>query len=135
MPASDYLESQILGHLFGAASWTKPGTLWIAALLATPEDDGGLVEVSAAEYARLRFDPSDENWLPQADGSRINAATLAFAEPANDWGLVKAVGLFDAENGGNLLPYQDLDEAKEVVAGGALLMFQPGALTWRMNNF
>ena len=134
MPASDYIEARILGHIFGASTWTKPAALYIAALLATPEDDGGLVEVTASEYVRLQFDPSDTNWLLQTDGSRINAEALSFAEPVNDWGVVTAVGLFDAATGGNLLAYQDFDAPKEILAGGALLMFQPGALTWRMNN-
>ncbi len=135
MPASDYLESQVLGHLFGASTWTKPTALWLAALTATPEDTGGLVEVGAAEYARLQSDPSDSNWLLQADGSRINAAALSFAEPTTDWGTVTAIALYDAETGGNLLAYQLLDDAKTLTAGGPLLMFQPGALGWKMNSY
>ena len=135
MPASDYMELQVLGHLFGETTWTKPTALYVAALTATPEDTGGMVEVSAAEYARLQYDPSDSNWLSQTDGSRINAAALSFAEPTTDWGTVTAVALFDAETGGNLMAYQLLDSAKTLTAGGPLLMFQPGALSWKMNNY
>jgi len=137
MPASNFVEAQVLGHLFGDSTWAKPTALYLGALLATPEDDGGLVEVSATGYDRLRYDPSNTNWLLQADGSRINAAALAFAEPVNDWGTVKALGVFDADlaSGGNLMTYQDLDDPKVIVGGGALLLFQPGALTWRMNDY
>lgn len=138
MPASEFLETQVLGHLFGESTWTKPAALYLAALLATPEDDGGLVEVDAVasvEYVRLQSDPSDSNWLLRADGSRINAAALSFAEPLTDWGTVKAIGLFSAATAGNLLAYQLLDEAKALTAGGPLLMFQPGALSWKMNNY
>lgn len=138
MPASEYLEIKVLGHLFGESTWTKPTALYLAALLATPEDVGGLVEVdavSSVEYIRLQYDPSGSNWLSQPDGSRINAAALSFAEPLTDWGTVKAIGLFDAAIVGNLLAYQLLDEAKTLTAGGPLLMFQPGALSWKMNNY
>ncbi|MCK9172974.1 MAG: hypothetical protein RBR03_09135 [Desulfuromonas thiophila] len=134
MPAAESLETAMLGHLFGSSSWTKPATLYIAALITTPADVEGLVEVSAAEYARIQRDPSDANWLAQADNSRINAAAIEFADPLTDWGTVKAVGLFDSATSGNLLAWQDLDAAKAVTAGGAVLVFQPGALSWKMND-
>ena len=67
----------------------------------------------------------------------LTQRALAFAEPVNDWGTVKALGVFDADlaSGGNLMTYQDLDDPKVIVGGGALLLFQPGALTWRMNDY
>ena len=141
MPASEYLEGQILGHLFRAATWAKPTVLWVGLLLATPEDSGGLVEVSAPEYLRIQRDPSEANWLVSASGEISNAEAIAFAEPdpeGLDWSTtlnpVKALGLFDAATGGNLIAYTILDSAKVVTAGGPLLMFQPGALKWKMND-
>ena len=137
MPASEYLEGQILGHLFRAATWSKPTALWVGLLLATPEESGGAVEVSAPEYLRIQRDPSDSNWLVSASGEISNADAIAFAEPdaeGDDWGPVKAVALFDADSGGNMLPYTLLDAPKLVTAGGPLLMFQPGALKWKMND-
>lgn len=141
MPASDYLEEQILGHLFRAATWSKPTAIWVGLLLATPEDSGGLVEVSAPEYLRIQRNPSDSNWLVSASGEISNADAIAFAEPdplGSDWSTalnpVKAVGLFDASTVGNLWAYTLLDTPKVVTAGGPLLMFQPGALKWKMND-
>ncbi len=134
MPAAESLEFDVLTHQFRSGSWTKPTNLYVALLLATPEDEGGLVEVSVLEYLRQSTPPGDATWLLGADGSVSNAAAIAYAEPSVNWGLVKAVGLFDAPTGGVLRAYQLLDDAKDVVAGGPLLLFQPGSLTWRMND-
>jgi hypothetical protein len=134
MPAAEAMENDVLTHQFRSGSWTKPTALWVAVLTATPEDTGGMVEVSAAEYARQQRDPSDANWPQAADNSVYNADAISYAEPVTDWGEVIAVALFDAETGGNLRAYQLLDTPKNVTAGGPLLQFQPGALKWRMND-
>ena len=134
MPAAEALENDVLTMQFRTGSWTKPTAIWLALLTATPEDEGGLVEVSAVEYARLARHPSDANWLQAADGSVNNAAAVLFQEPVTDWGLVTALGIFDAETGGTLRAYQNLVAPKNVVADGPALIFQPGAIIWKMND-
>jgi hypothetical protein len=134
MPAAEALEINVLTHQFRSGTWGKPATLYVGLLLATPEDVDGMVEVSAPEYGRIARHPADDNWLTDTDNSVANAQDILFAKPDTDWGLVIAVGLFDAESGGALRAYQMLDETQSVLAGGPLLMFQPGSLTWRMND-
>jgi hypothetical protein len=134
MPASEYLEQKILSHIFGDTAYTRPTVLHVGLLTATPADEGGMVEVAAAEYVRIQRDPGDVNWISQADGRRINATAIEFADPLTNWGTVVAVGIFDAPTGGNLICYTLLDAPKTVQAGGAMLIFQPGANSWRMND-
>ena len=133
MPANNNLEAQILGHLFGASTWVKPTTLYVAALTATPADVGGFVEVAASEYSRQQLDPSDTNWLEQTDSSRINGAAITFADPLTDWGDVTAIAVFADATGGDPLAWGDLATPETVTAGGALLMIMPGQLSWKMN--
>ncbi len=134
MPAAESLESDVLMHQFQSGSWTKPTALYVALLTATPEDDGGLAEVAAAEYARVVRGPSDDNWVSNADGSVSNVAAILFSSPTTDWGLVTAVALYDAATDGDLRAYQLLDASKNVIADGPALIFQPGALIWKMND-
>jgi hypothetical protein len=134
MPASEYLEQKILGHIFGDTAYTRPTALHVGLLTATPADEGGMVEVAAAEYARIQRDPGDVNWIQQADGRRINATAIEFPDPLTDWGTVTAVGIFDAATDGNLICYTLLDAPKTVLGGGATFIFQPGANSWRMND-
>jgi hypothetical protein len=135
MATSEYLEQQVLGHLLRSATWTKPFAIYLALLTALPTDQGGLVEVAAADYARMAVGPDDAVWiLRDPDQAHINAATLLFSEPVNDWGTLTGVALFDAATGGNLLVWSALAAPKVVSAGGPAVMFQPGALVFAMND-
>jgi hypothetical protein len=135
MATSEYLEQQVLGHLLRSATWTKPAGIWLALLTALPTDEGGLVEVVAADYGRLAVGPDDTIWIPrETDGAHVNAGAILFPEPVNDWGTVTGVALYDAQTGGNLQPWAALAASKSVTAGGAAVMFQPGALVFKMND-
>jgi len=135
MATSEYLEQQVLGHLLRSAAWTKPAAIYLALLTALPDDVGGLVEVTAADYARMAVGPDDAVWiLRDPDQAHINAATLLWDEPVNDWGTLTGVALFDAATAGNLLPWSALAAPKVVSAGGPAVMFQPGALAFAMND-
>jgi hypothetical protein len=135
MATSEYLEQQILGHLLRATTWVKPAGIWLALLTALPTDAGGLVEVVAADYARLAQGPDDAIWIPrETDGAHVNAATILWPEPVNDWGEIKGAALYDASTGGNLLPWAALAASKTVTAGGPAVMIQPGSLVIKMND-
>ena len=46
MSFSNYLETEILDHVFGGAAYTAPSTLYVALYTATPNDAGGGTELS-----------------------------------------------------------------------------------------
>lgn len=135
MGASEYLEIQALGHLLRSSAWAKPAGVWLALLTSLPTDPGGLVEVAAADYARIAVGPDDAAWsVRDPDNAHINASVILFPDPVNDWGQVKGVAFHDASAGGNQFSWAALASPKTVSAGGPALMFAPGAIVVRMNN-
>lgn len=133
MPATAYLETQVLAHLLRAATWSKPQAIYLALLTALPTDPGGTVEVTAADYARLAQGPSDSLWIVREDNAVINAFPCVWTDPLSAWGTVKGAMAFDAAQGGTALAWTPFPVARNVVAEGPAVMAQPGALVWRLN--
>ena len=125
--ASDYLENQLIDHIFRAGTFTKPTVLAIGLFTAAPSDAGGGTEVSGGSYARVQRDPSDTNWTATQGGTTgassgtsghtDNAAAITFPAPTANWGLVTHWGLFDATSGGNLLLWGALTISKTINNG------------------
>lgn len=134
MPATEYLETAVLGHLLRASTWVKPTGIYLALLTALPTDEGGAVEVAAADYLRLEQGPSDTLWIVrESDGAIINAFPCVWTDPLSAWGTVKGVMAHDAAAAGNALAWSAFPTARTVVADGPAVMAQPGALVWRLN--
>ncbi len=134
MPATEYLETAVLGHLLRAATWAKPAGIWLASLTSLPTDEGGMVEVIAADYARPASGPSDTLWIVrETDGAVINAPAILWPDPLTDWGLVKGVAAYDAASAGNAFAWAPFPVARNVIANGPALMVPPGNLIWRLN--
>lgn len=83
---SNYLEDQIIQHIFRTGSFTKPTTLAIALLTsaATDSDDGSTItEVANANgYARQSLNPLDANWAATAggNGQTSNSSAITFPQ-------------------------------------------------------
>ncbi|NIB44826.1 hypothetical protein HBA55_34920 [Pseudomaricurvus alkylphenolicus] len=116
---------------------TKGGTtsdnaaVWTEMSLLLKADTGSTIpEVSGGSYARVQRDPLDANWDNPTPGDIDNAASIDFAAPTGDWGLV--VGLFtvSAAAAGNIYHIGVLTNAKNVNNGDAAPSFGAGALTF-----
>lgn len=133
---TDYLENQIVDHIFRTASYTKPTTLYVALFTAAPGETGGGTEVSGGSYARVAVSTGDANWAAPVSGnattSNVNAIT--FPAPTAAWGSVTHWGVFDAASAGNLLIYAALATSKTVNNGDAAPSFAAGALTYQDDN-
>ena len=127
---SDYLEGELIKHIFRTSSFAKPSALYIGLFTAAPTDSGGGTEVSGGSYARAQLDPGDANWAaPSAgDGKTTNAAIITFPAPSANWGTVLAFGIFDAASAGNLLIHGVINPTKEVFNGDPAPKFAVGAL-------
>ena len=135
MPASEYLETQVLTHLLRTGTWTKPAGCYLALLTALPTDPGGLVEVSAADYARLLQGPSDTAWIVRSsDNAVVNALAILWDETTNDWGTITGLALYDALTSGNLLAWSELASSRTVTSGGAAVIIRPGAAAFRLRS-
>ena len=111
MSFSNYLETKVLDHVFGATAYTAPATLYVGLYTATPNDAGGGTEVSGTGYARqsAAFTTSGD--------TTSNPAAIEFPTAGSNWGTVTHVGVFDASTSGNLLAYGALSTSKLVESG------------------
>ena len=134
---SDYLESGVITHLFGAGSFPKPSNISIALLssLADEGDTGSTINevasgdnVTANGYERYSLgDPDsdgDTHWenplyLGSGSGTTQNKLQYVFPTALEDWGTVSGIALVDSSShlSGNLLMYAALDRARNVYIG------------------
>lgn len=128
---SDFLEAELLDHVFGDSAYTAPGTLYIALFTAAPSDSGGGTEVTGGSYARVAVTNNTTNW-PNATGtsptSKANGTVITFPTATANWGTVVAFGIFDASSGGNLIAWADLTTNKTINSSDTA-SFGVGSLT------
>jgi len=131
---SDYLEGELIKHLFRTGSFTKPTVLGIALCTAAPDDaDTGatITEVAdAGSYARVDTPPLDANWdAPGVGGLTDNASDITFPTATGSWGTITHVAILDSttHGAGNMLFYGALSASK-VVASGDTFKFSAGDL-------
>jgi hypothetical protein len=122
---SDYLEGEILNHIFRTSSFVKPSTIAIA-LVTSPivDSDTGstIAEVANSNgYARVVLNPSDSNWAaPVAgDGVTSNSIAITFPQATGSWGTVSGVAILDSSTygSGNVLLFGTLAVSKTINNG------------------
>lgn len=125
MSFSNYLENELLDHLFGKGAYTPP-TIYVGLSTADPgEDASGLAEPSGGSYARVSTSGSD--WNAAASGALSNANEISFPEATASWGTITHFALFDAATAGNMLGSGALTSS-QAVASGNTVSFQAGDL-------
>lgn len=118
----DSMKNSVLDALLGASATLMPGTVYLGALLAAPNEDGtGVVEPAGGAYARLAITNNGTNFPAAASGMKSNGVdlTMATATGAN-WGNITHVGIFDAASGGNLRLKGALDSPRNVLDGDVM---------------
>ena len=118
---SDYLENELLDHVFSNAAYTSPTTVYLALYTVAPTDAGGGTQVTGAGYARQAV-----AFTAAAGGAISNTAAEAFTAAGGNYGSVVAVGLFDALTAGNLLAWDAITSA--TVNDGDTLNFAIGEI-------
>lgn len=121
---SDYLENELLDHVFPTSSaWTRPTNLFCALFNDDANDDGSGTEVSGGNYARVTAD----SWDAATNGAIANGADITFATATGGWNTVVSWGIFDTSTGGNLLAWGSLT-TNQVIGGNDVANFSAGAL-------
>jgi len=129
MSFSDYLENEVLDHIFGGADFPRPATVYVALSTANPGEDGsGIAEPSGGAYARVAVTNNGTNFPAAAGGSKSNGTDITFPEATASWGTITYFAIFDASSGGNMLLYGALSSSKQVDTGDTL-KFVTGDLT------
>lgn len=136
---SDYLELELLDHVFGVGAYTVPSNIYVALSTGDPTDDGsGLAEPSGNGYAR-----KDHNsWDAAAARLTENTGVITFAQATGAWGTITHYALFDAITGGNMLAHGSLATSKSVVSGNTPsiadgeieVSFNSGAISTHLAN-
>ena len=128
---SDFLEVELVKHIFRTGSYTKPTVLGVALFTAAPSDSGGGTEVTGGSYARIDVPPLDANWdaTSGTDGLTANTSVITFPSPTANWGVITHFGIFDALTTGNLLYHGALTASKTVNSGDPAPTFPAGSLT------
>lgn len=118
---SDFLEKELLDHVFGNAAYTAPATLYLALSTTDPLDDGsGITEPVGGSYARLAVANNLTNW-PAATGTtpttKSNGVQFDFATATASWGVVSHMAIYDQVTGGNMLGHASLAVSKTIDSG------------------
>jgi hypothetical protein len=113
MSFSNYLETAVLGHVFGSSAYTQP-TKYVALLTAVADGEtGSVTEVSTSGTAYARQSAS----FTVSGDTASNSASIEYATATASYGTVTHVGVYDAETGGNLLCYAALSASKAIDTG------------------
>ena len=125
---ADYLENEILDHVFGGADYSRPATLYVGLSTTTITDAGGnITEPAGGSYARVAITNNDTNFPAASGGAKSNGTAISFPEATGPWGTITDFFISDADSAGNILCYGALDESK-TVASGETISFAVGAL-------
>lgn len=122
---SDYLEKQLINHIFRSTAYGQPLNISIALCTDAPvdSDTGDLTgkEVSALDYVRISLSPLDTNWSDvTVDGTTFNLIAITWPAAASNWGTIGWVAIVDNSTigNGNLLFHGAIDNPQAVDVGG-----------------
>lgn len=119
---TDFLEQELLDHVFAGASYTPPASIHLALYTTVNSDSTPGTEVTGSGYAR------QETAFTPGTNPIVNAAIESFTASGGNYGTVVSTALMDAATVGNQLCF-DNDFTDTVVNDGNTLEFAAGAIT------
>jgi len=111
MSFTNFLETEILDHVFAGAAYTAPGTHYLGLFTSAPGETGGGTELSGSAYVRKSVA------FTTSGNTTSNNAAVEFPTATGSWGTVTHVGVFDASSSGNLMAYATLSSSKAIATG------------------
>ena len=115
---TDFLEDELLDHVFGNAAYSAPGTQYVGLSTTTIADDGtNDTEPAGGSYARVSATNNDTNWPAASGGAKANGAAFAFPQASGSWGVIIDFAIYDAATAGNMLAFGTLTTSKTVLTG------------------
>lgn len=128
MSFSDFLENELLDHVFGGAAYAAPATLYVGLSTAPIADDGtGIAEPSGSGYARVAVTNDLTKWPAAVGGAKSNGEAITFSQASGGWGTVTHAFVSDAASGGNVLAAGAL-AASRMVNTGDVVRFDAGEI-------
>lgn len=118
---SDYLEQQIINHIFrNTAIFTPPANVYVALYTTATADDGTGTEVTGGAYARVAVSTTGGWNAPAAAGLTDNIADITFPVATASWGTVTHASLMSASSAGNMWFHGALTASKAVGSGDTI---------------
>ena len=111
MSFSNFLETEILDHVFAGAAYTAPSTKYLALFTGAPGETGGGTEVSGGGYARQSVA------FTTSGNTTSNNAAVEYPTATANYGTVTHVAVFDASTSGNMMAYAALSSNKTIETG------------------
>lgn len=127
MNMSAYLAKALLEAVFRNQPYTSPETVYLALYTSNPTENDTGQEVTGGAYTRkpITFtDPATENGKQTIK----NATDIEFDVATSDWGTVTHVGIRDAEIGGNLLYFGELESPRTILEGDRFVILAENAI-------
>lgn len=117
----DNARNGLLNLMFGGTSYSRPSTLYVAALTSPmTSPSGGGTEVTGGSYARVNVTNNATNFPAASTGAKANGTTISFPTATANWGTVNNIAVFDAASGGNLIAFDTLTSSRDVNSGNTL---------------
>lgn len=113
MSFSNFLETEILDHVFANNAYTAPATLYLALFTANPDEDGSGSEVSTVGTAYARQTVA----FTVTGNTASNSGAVEYPTATASFGTVSHVGIYDASTSGNLIAYAALSSSKAISTG------------------
>jgi hypothetical protein len=110
---SNYLETEILDHVFGGNAYTAPATLYLALHTADPAEDGSGTEVSTSGTAYARQTVA----FTVSGDTATTSAAVEYSTATANFGTVSHVAVWDASTAGNMLAFAALTSSKTIETG------------------
>jgi len=115
MSFTNFLETEILDHVFAGAAYSAPGTHYLALFTAVSNGEtGSVTEVSTSGTAYARVAVS---FTTSGDTTSNSGAVEYATATGGGFGTVTHVGVYDASTSGNLMCYATLTASKAIAAG------------------
>jgi len=111
MSFSNYLETELLDHVFANNAYTSPTTVYVGLFTSNPDEDGSGTEVSGGSYAR------QSGSFTVSGNTATTSAAIEFPTATASWGTITHIGIYDASTAGNLLAYAGLTASKAIASG------------------
>jgi hypothetical protein len=132
MPMTQYLRKKLGDHSVGKAAFTMPTTVYLGLFSVNPTDAGSLTnEFTGGSYARQAI-TTPLSVFDLTTGIAALSSDVQFPAPTATWGTLTYIGVLDASTSGNMLYYEAVPSARQVVNGGRRVTFRAGQFQIRL---
>ena len=111
MSFSNYLETELLDHVFANNAYTSPTNVYVSLHTANPDEDASGAEVSGGGYVR------QAGSFTVSGNTATTDAAIEYPTATANYGTVTHVGIWDASTAGNMLAYAALTASKTISSG------------------